>query len=119
MGHSGGGFLEGSDCLYDQLMEIQSWAGELLEEDHFSKAMPEDTFVFFMHQGYQLNFFGLDEGEDPPVYYYLEENPVRTSFSQIYPRFSDFLLTEMNGHIDIHTRWSLSKKLTDVGCLRK
>lgn len=99
MGRSGGGFLRGSDCFYKHLGDIQIWARELLEEDHFPGEIPENAFVFFMHQGYQFNFFSLNEGDNPPIYYYLEESPTRTSFLQIYPHFSDFLLTEMNGHL--------------------
>jgi hypothetical protein len=99
MGHSGGAFLQGSNCFYNDLESLQSDAKELLEENHFSGELSGDAFVFFMHQGYQFNFFYLSEGDDPPVFLYYEESPVRTSFSQIYARLSEFLLKEMEGHI--------------------
>lgn len=101
MGHSGGGFLRGSDCFYEQLRDIQIFAKELLEEDQFGGVLPEEAFVFFMHQGYQFNFFCFNEGEDPPVYVYREEIPVQTTFSRLYPTVSDFLVTEMEGHIQL------------------
>ncbi|MGH2612299.1 MAG: SMI1/KNR4 family protein [Rhabdochlamydiaceae bacterium] len=101
MGHSGGGFLRGSNCFYRDLRNLQESAQELLDEDQFPGKLPKDAFVFFMHQGYQFNFFCLDEGDDPPVLCYLEEEPVKTSFFQIYPRFSDFVITEIEGHIKI------------------
>lgn len=101
MGHSGGGFLRGSDCFYYDLKSLWDNAQELLKEDNFPGELPENIFVFFMHQGYQFNFFYLDGDDDPPVFCYLEEEPVKTSFFQIYPRFSDFILTEIEGHIRI------------------
>jgi hypothetical protein len=61
MGHSGGGFLNGSDCFYEHLKNIQVEAKELLREDHFPGVIPENAFVFFMHQGYQFIFFILNE----------------------------------------------------------
>jgi hypothetical protein len=108
MGRSGGDFLAGSDCFYANLKNLQSDAQELLEEDKFSGKLPDNAFVFFMHQGYQFGFFYLDDKADPAVYWYLEEIPVRTSFSQCYPHFSDFVLKEMEEHIKI--KESLLKK---------
>lgn len=34
--------------------------------------LPADAFVFSMHQGYEFNFFVICEGNDPPVYKYVE-----------------------------------------------
>ncbi|GCE23201.1 SMI1/KNR4 family protein [Dictyobacter kobayashii] len=98
MGHSGGKFLQGTDCFYSDLFLIQEGAKELLEEDKFSGQLPENAFVFYMHQGYQFQFFLLNE-EDPPVYFYLEERPIRTSFVKLYSSFSEFLSIELEGHI--------------------
>lgn len=104
MGRSGGGFLVGSDCFYDQLREIQIWAKELLDEDHFSQEMPKDTFVFFMHGGYEFDFFYVNGESDPPVYFYHEGTSDKTSFRQLSPRLSDLLLAEMNEHIRLAKR---------------
>ncbi|MEO7019177.1 MAG: SMI1/KNR4 family protein [Ktedonobacteraceae bacterium] len=101
MGRSGGGFLTGSDCFYRSLADIQEGAKELLQEDHFSGTLPDNAFVFFMHQGYQFNFFLLNEGDDPPVYLYFEEIPTSTSFALICPCFSDFILTEIDGYVKL------------------
>jgi len=73
MGYWGGGLFVGSDFFYDRLMNMQEGARALLEEDHYPGELPEDAFVFFMHQGYQFYFFRFSEGADPPVYYYLED----------------------------------------------
>jgi hypothetical protein len=101
MGRGGGGFLQGSDCFYRDLKHLSSFAQELLEEDQFANQLPENVFVFYMHQGYQFNFFYFDDGADPPVYWYLEEIPTRTSFTQLYSSFSEFILTEIEGHIKL------------------
>jgi len=104
MGHSGGGVLAGTDCFYRDMKRIQAGAKELLEENQYSGELPRDAFVFCMHQGYQFIFFHLEDGDDPPVYYYVEENPPRTFFEQIYQRFSIFVLTEVEGHIAVKER---------------
>ncbi len=59
--------------------------------------MPEDAFVFFMHQGYQFMFFRLSEGDDPPVYYY-GEGEGQDTFRVLQPSYSAFLETEIEGH---------------------
>lgn len=61
LGSSSGQFLQGSDFLFEQLDGLQSGAQALLEEDE-GPALPEDTFVFCSHQGYQFLFFNLGEG---------------------------------------------------------
>lgn len=104
MGHSGGGVLAGTNCFYEDLKRIQTSAKELLEENHYSGELPKDAFVFYMHQGYQFNFFHLEEGDDPPVYFYVEENPTRIFFEKIYQKFSIFVLTEVEGHIAVKKR---------------
>src|SRR6266851_6487960 len=72
MGHGAGILLRGSDCFYQHLPPLRTWAEELLEENNFPEPLPEDAFVFFMHQGYQFNFFRISEGDDPPVHFYGE-----------------------------------------------
>jgi hypothetical protein len=95
MGHGAGKFLRGSDCFYQHLPQIQEWAKQLLVENDFPQALPEDAFVFFMHQGYQFSFFRLSEGDNPPTYSYCEgqEQP---DFVKSHDQFSDFLSVEIN-----------------------
>ncbi len=91
MGSSGGSLFIGSDCFYRDLPLIQKGAVELLEEDQFPLKLPEDAFVFYMHQGYNFDFFRPSEGDDPPVYYYLEDSE-QTSFTEVFSHYSDALL---------------------------
>lgn len=94
MGHSAGKFLQGSDCFFQHLLFLQDWAVELLNENNFPQKLPEDVFVFYMHQGYQFSFFRLSEGDDPPTYSYCEGTN-QTTFIISHKRFSDFLKTEV------------------------
>lgn len=103
MGYGAGKFLRGSDCFFEHLPYLQKWAIELLEENNFCESLPEDTFVFSMHQGYQFSFFRLSEGDNPPTYSYCEGTN-QTSFIRSHERFSDFLATEA----EIHARYLYS-----------
>ena len=97
MGHSAGKFLRGSDCFFRDLPSLKSWAIALLEENNFPASLPEDAFVFFMHQGYQFSFFRVSEGDDPPTYSYCEGTN-KTGFIRSHDRYSDFLMTEVEIH---------------------
>ncbi|RFM27922.1 SMI1/KNR4 family protein [Deminuibacter soli] len=73
MGKGAGDFMLGSSCFYDEIFSLKDWAVELLEENGF-RSLPENSFVFWMHQGYQFAFFMLDEGDNPQVFFYTEVN---------------------------------------------
>ncbi|MBD2515607.1 SMI1/KNR4 family protein [Nostoc sp. FACHB-973] len=103
MGHGAGKFLRGSDCFYQHLPQIQEWAKQLLVENDFPEALPEDAFVFFMHQGYQFSFFRLSEGDNPPTYSYCEGQE-ESYFVKSHDTFSDFLAVE----IDLYLKSSMS-----------
>ncbi|MCU0543207.1 MAG: SMI1/KNR4 family protein [Oscillatoriaceae cyanobacterium Prado104] len=103
MGHSAGKFLRGSDCFFDRLPQIQEWAIELLQENNFAQSLPEDAFIFLMHQGYQFSFFRLSEGADPPTYSYCEGTD-QNSFIKSHKSFSDFLATE----VEIHAKYLIA-----------
>jgi len=102
-GHSCGQFLQGSDCFYKSLKDLQRYAQDLLREDHSLEKLPEDVFVFFMHQGYYFLFFRLTEGDDPLIYSYLEntEAPEQSKIAKEYPHLNDFLLAEMETYIQL------------------
>jgi|SRR4028118_467072 hypothetical protein len=95
-GHNPGRIWEGSDCCFKDLINLQDSALELLEENNFPGSLPEDSFVFFMHQGYQFMFFRIKEGEDPPIYFYKEslQNPLN-SFIKLHCSFSECLIKEV------------------------
>jgi len=93
MAGNGVNFLKGSDYTVSYVYKLKEWAIELLKENDCSQNLTDNDFVFFMHQGYQFAFFKLDEGDDPPVYYYHEGDDFFTE----YKSFSDFLIEQYNG----------------------
>lgn len=75
-GHGiGGKVMSDIDFLYDSLDSLTNIAkNEILIEDG-DPILPKQAFVFAMRNGEQFMFFdanGLDE--DPPVFYYLEDD---------------------------------------------
>src|SRR5579859_3278188 len=94
MGKGAGNFFVGSDIFYHDLDGLREVAIEILTEVGFPQKLPKDAFVFFMHQGYLFNFFLTSDGDDPPIYRYLEGTDVET-FPLIYDHFTDFLLDEI------------------------
>lgn len=86
-----GQYFVGSDYKMSDVKQLNGWAEELLEENDFPQKLPESGFVFWMHQGYMFYFFRLDEGDDPPVYYYSECEDL-TGFVKCYDSFTDFII---------------------------
>jgi hypothetical protein len=101
MGHRAGRFFQGTDIFYgDGLFDLRQDAEELLEEDEGDEVirLPEDAFVFAMHQGYEFTYFRLSEGDDPPVYQFMEGKgpPVKS-----WPSFSDYLIAYAELHAQL------------------
>ncbi|WP_369049319.1 SMI1/KNR4 family protein [Tenacibaculum sp. UWU-22] len=84
------GFLKGQSCFLNEIPNLKEWSNELLDENNFDRKLTENDFVFWMSQGYQFAFFKLDEGDDPPIYYY-REGTNQTDFVKITNSFSEFL----------------------------
>lgn len=97
MGYAGNGirFFKGSSYTMREIENIQTWAQELLSEDESLEILTSNDFVFFMHQGYQFYFFKLDEGDNPPIYYY-EEGENHQKFIKKYDSFSEFVIAYYN-----------------------
>ncbi len=74
---------------------LKEEAENLLEENGEDFVLPDGVFVFLMHQGYEFDFFSTKEGDDPPVYQYVEGNgsPVLT-----WKSFSAFLKNSIELH---------------------
>jgi hypothetical protein len=104
MGKGAGDLLVGSDFSYEQIEDLQEAAVEMLSEDGFAQKLPEDAFVFFMHQGYHFNFFRTSAGENPPVYRYLEGTDLET-FLLTYSHFTDFLLQGVQDRARYIQKW--------------
>src|SRR5215469_1269484 len=91
MGHRTGGLWRGTHWLYEDLDAIQVDAVALMQQDAFPVTLPPDAFVFLMHAHYQFAFFRTSEGDDPPVYMYVEtDEEIALKISNSH--YSDFLL---------------------------
>ena len=74
MGRGAGRFYEGSDVFYPHAVGLTKGARNLVAQDPAKIALPDDAVAIVMHQGYQFLFVRTGEGDDPPVYYYLEQS---------------------------------------------
>ena len=100
MGHKGGALFIGSACFFADLPSLRQAAENLLQEDQAPLSLPQDALVFFMHQGYSFDFLRTSEGEDPPVYFYLEDNG-QTTFVQVFAHYSEALLAWIENDANI------------------
>ncbi len=91
MGKYAGNFMRGSSAFYSDLPDLRDATVELFQENKFDYLLPENAFVFWMHQGYQTAFFLLDDKivEDPEVFYFGEGEELK-ELKKINS-FSDFL----------------------------
>lgn len=94
MGKNAGKFMRGSSAFYNEIFDIRDGSIELLYENDF-KELPDNTFVFWMHQGYQFAFFYLNQGDNPPVYYYFE-GETKDDFEFKASSFTDFLVSQLD-----------------------
>ena len=101
--------FQGSDYSCLDILNLQPVATDLLEENHEREVLPTDAFVFLMHQGYQFNFFRLSEGDDPPVYWYIEGQGY---FKKTFDHFSEFLLDVVNGYAQLRQQTNARIKAT-------
>ena len=65
-------FMVGESCFMNEIFDLKEGAMELLEENESKHTLTDDDFVFWMSQGYMFAFFKLNEGNNPPIYFYSE-----------------------------------------------
>lgn len=97
MGKGAGQYMRGSSVFFNEIYLLRDGAEELLKENNF-RPLPENVFVFWMHQGYQFAFFYLDQGDDPAVYYYIEGSK-ESDFVKITDTLTIFFEKQMIGTI--------------------
>lgn len=93
MGRGAGSFMEGSSVFTDELFDLREGVEELIVI-HKLKPLPQNAFVFWMHQGYQAAFFETNDGDDPPVYFYTEGHSM-TEFSLLDKTLTDFFTRQL------------------------
>lgn len=101
-GHGSGRLFQGTTVKYINLIEIQEWAKELLEENNNPITLPSTSFVFSMHQGYEIRFFDVNMGENPPVFLWYEGKRNPASAIKLSDTFEEFLLYEIEDHSNVN-----------------
>lgn len=83
--------MQGTDWVYQDLLELRQDAAELLEENGVDQAMLDDALVIAMHQGYVLYYIpgASTAPADPPVWTYVEGEEPSESFGS----FREFLVS--------------------------
>jgi len=96
IGRGAGRFFQGTDIFYPGVKDLKNEAIELLEENEEKFGLPDDAFVFSMHQGYEFLYFMLSENDDPEVYQYVEGEgePMK-----VWSSFSSFVNEALSQHI--------------------
>lgn len=83
------GFMEGEDFYINELFGLKEAGIELMKADNSACALKDDDFVFWMSQGVMFAFFNINEGYDPPVYFYSEGDP--NGVKKVSDSFSEFI----------------------------
>lgn len=94
-----GQFMRGDSCFMNEIFYLKEGANELLIENNSKNTLLDEDFVFWMSQGCMFCFFKLNEGDNPPIYFYNEHG--NDKFVRIAYSFTDFLISrlEMNGSL--------------------
>ncbi|WP_187273943.1 SMI1/KNR4 family protein [Paenibacillus sp. N3.4] len=96
VGNYSGRLFQGTDTDFSQLKELQDEAKELLRENNNPVVLPDSTFVFSIHQGYENRFFKLNEGDNPPVMEWYEGST--KGIIRLYDSFEEFLFDSFYQH---------------------
>jgi hypothetical protein len=125
-----GDLWTGFDWTYQSLESINLWAQEMVTKSSRSKVWPDTAFVFFWDPGGTFKFLRTEEGDDPPVYFFMDQefetqlrggefstkgadDPVvryllsdtePSRFFQLAPRFSSFLVEQIYRQIRARRR---------------
>lgn len=99
VGHNSGRLFQGTDMRFSQLKELQYEAKELLRENNHPILMPESSFVFSMHQGYEIKFFELSRGDNPPILEWYEGST--KGIITLFDTFEEFLSDSIYKHAAI------------------
>ncbi len=89
MGRGALRFYLGTDVFFPEVLGLTQAARELVAEEESRLQLPNDAIAFIMHQGYQFCFIRSSEGDDPPVYYYME---LSGEFVRKADHFTEFLI---------------------------
>jgi SMI1-KNR4 cell-wall len=93
MGRGAGSFMLGSSVFFEDVFYLREWTEELIRENNLEN-LPKDSFVFWMHQGYQAAYFKITGEDDPPVYYF-SEGSNKIKFEIFEKTITDFFINQL------------------------
>lgn len=96
MGKSAGAFMAGTDMFYQHLYDLREGAIELLHDSDTDYTLPNEMFVFSMHQGYEFCCFDVTDSSDPKIYQYIEDDDEP---NVVWKHFSSYLKEMLNNHL--------------------
>lgn len=95
-GKSTGKFLLGTDLCFPLLLQFKQATVELLEDSSPGLSLPNDSFVFALHQGYSLLYFRMNPDGHESVYAYTEGDG---SFTDLKISFTQWLQNTVEEHL--------------------
>lgn len=99
MGKSAGAFMAGTDMFYHHLLDLREGAIELLQDSGTDYTLPDEMFVFSMHQGYEFCCFDVTDSCDPKIYQYIEDD---NEPSIVWKSFSRYLKEMLQNHLSLY-----------------
>ena len=80
----------------DYVISGRSAAISLLKQYEDNPKLPDDVYILTTYMSSYFNFFKLTEGENPPVYEWLEEDEIGTeAIVKAHDSFTDFIREEV------------------------
>lgn len=92
MGKGAGNFLLGCDCFYPKIRHQKEAAEDAIQLMDADFEFGDGDFVFMGLQGHSFWFFNTLNGDDPPVYHYMEGDAEATKESD---SFSEWLFEQL------------------------
>ncbi|MGJ3238825.1 MAG: SMI1/KNR4 family protein [Anaerolineae bacterium] len=91
----------GSDWSYERLLTIkQKWQASL-KMNNFDFIIPEKSFIFFQHGGYDYRYFMTDHDNDDAPIYYWEEDDSEQGY-RVYPKKT--LREYLEAYVDLYNK---------------
>ena len=91
-GHGAGKLMKDMDIFYNSVFKLTDKAREILSYEG-DPVLPEKAFVFTMRYEEQFFFFQTNQGDDPPIFYYIE---CAGEFIKKFDSIFDFVEVEVN-----------------------
>lgn len=88
-------FLAGDSCFFEDIDDVQIGFRNTFSKYVKQHELTDDDFAFCSSQGTSYCFFNLSQGQDPPVFFYIEgcnlEKPIKLTDS-----FTDYIVKRYN-----------------------